>query len=1170
MAEPALVSIVIPSYKTTWFEAALKSALDQDYPHCEIIVSDDCPTLFIRDVVSRYQPLSRFPLRYIHNVPALGEEQNCIQCITESRGEYVKFLFDDDLLATNCVSELVKAMIAGPDVVMATSRRHRIDAVGERLSDIPTNSLPVTVDSVMKGLDIINFTVGCISNFIGEPTCVLMRKADLLEMVASEDLLYRLNGEMMYFLGDLTIYLKILRKGDLAYLVEPLSFFRITDEQISQMGRDKDRRAGHSHLKLPQHLLSLGWARPDELFKGKIRVTPFSDLHRLHWTDVTDAMLRNFAASEFFDWLNVRQLTPVQQELIDQHHAANPVTVKLVVVIAALESGLAAIEQTLTSFRQHPRTALQVVPIVMSEEPRQIAEAATVVTHSSRYLSDLNAVIESNEGDWFLILQAGDKFTASGLTALSVLLPQIGDLLALYGDEVIMAGSGPSACLSRPDFNLDLFLSSPATMAHHWLFRRDLLLAAGGLDESCGKAAELALILKLIESTGFASIGHLPEPLLLTSSRKGDPAEEMTVIQRHIHQRGFTDAEISCDENGHYRVHYHHQHKPLVSIVILAGSHLASLIGCLTSIMERTRYPHYELIIVADNQSSPARDNWLSEIARLEGNGIKVCFFPEKFQRSGMNNLAVGAASGEYLLYLHAELAISDEYWLDNLLNHALRPEVGIVGGRQLTPVGRVHHAGYVLGIDGLVGEVFHGAVEQQRTMMDRLRVEQNYSAVSGDFMLVRKEALLAVDGFDTSLYRYDDVDFCLRIRERGYLTVWTPHARILRSSVENTLSESEAQLSAEQDLMYQRWQPLIARDPAYNSNLSFKSKTFELEAQSLTSWKPLAGLAVPTLFAVTDETSADVSWRIRGAFKAMQQQGIATGITLDELPNLARLAQYQPDTLILQHRASAAFRQHAGQLHRIERLFKIYWLDQTIPTLGLKNHYRHELKNEAIVQLKTTLSHVDRIIVSSAGLAEALEGIHSDIVHLPARLPVASWSGLYSYRNRGQKPRVGWTGTADEVNDLNVISDLIREFADKVEWVIFGSCPDSLRPYVHEVHLQGVPELYAQRLASLNLDLAVVPLEDNFLNLSKNNQKLLEYGACAIPVICSDVRCLHDCLPVTRVRNRFKDWRDALRSHLGDLSGSESLGRELQAVVEQNWMLSGNNLRHWAEAWLE
>ncbi|MGE9549825.1 glycosyltransferase [Erwinia amylovora] len=1168
MAEPALVSIVIPSYKTTWFEAALKSALDQDYPHCEIIVSDDCPTLFIRDVVSRYQPTAVHPLRYIRNVPALGEGANTEQCIIESRGEYVKFLFDDDVLAPDCVSELVKAMSVSPAVVMATSRRNRIDAVGELLNSVPTHSPPVSVDSVMNGQDIINFMVGCISNFIGEPSCVLMRRQDLLEIVASEDSLYCLNGEMMYFLGDLTLYLKILRKGDLAYLMAPLSSFRITDEQVSQMGRDKDQRAGNSHLKLPQHLLTLGWAKPDELFKGKVRVAPFSDLHKLHWVDISAALMRSFAASEFFSWLEAHKLTPAQQLLIDQCHAANPVTVKVVAVINALGCKPSAVEQTLSSILQQPRTGLEIAPVVLSDEPLTLAETTLQVTQSDHFFSDVNAVIENHAGDWFIFLQAGDRFTSSGLTALAAALPQIGDLLAVYGDEVTMSGSAPTACLSRPDFNLDLFLSSPATMAHHWLFRRDLLQAAGGLEEGCGNAAELALILKLIESTGFALIGHLPEPLLLTSSKEGDAVQEMTVIQRHIHQRGFPDAEISCDDNGHYRVHYHHQHKPQVSIVILAGAHLPSLIGCLTSVMERTRYPHYELIIVADNQSSPARDGWLSEISRLEGSGIKVCAFPETFQRSGMSNLAVASASGEYLLYLHAELAISDEYWLDNLLNHALRPEVGIVGGRQLTPSGRVHHAGYVLGLNGLAGEVFKGAVEQQVTMMNRLRLEQNYSAVSGDFMLVRKEALLAVDGFDTSLHRYDDIDFCLRIREQGYLTVWTPHARILRSSAEASQPENAAQLSVEKDILYRRWQPLIARDPAYNSSLSFKSKTFELEAHSLICWKPLAGIAIPTVFAVIGEKKDKAGWQIREGLNALQQQGIVSGMSLAELPDLARVAQYQPDSIILQHQTTVAFQTWAAELPRIDKLFKVYWLDQNVPSLGLKNHYRHELKNEAVSQLQNSVSRMDRLIVSSAGLAEALEGIHSDIVVLPTRLS-DSWRGLHTYRQRGQKPRVGWSGSAEDFSDLSVIADLIREYADKVEWIILGACPDSLQRYVSEIHAPGVPELSAQRLAALNLDLALVPAEEGFATSCKNPLKLLEYGACAIPVICSDVRGFPSALPTTRVRNRFKDWRDALRMHLNDPVASERLGRELQVVVEQDWMLTGSELSLFAQIWL-
>jgi hypothetical protein len=137
------------------------------------------------------------------------------------------------------------------------------------------------------------------------------------------------------------------------------------------------------------------------------------------------------------------------------------------------------------------------------------------------------------------------------------------------------------------------------------------------------------------------------------------------------------------------------------------------------------------------------------------------------------------------------------------------------------------------------------------------------------------------------------------------------------------------------------------------------------------------------------------------------------------------------------------------------------------------------------------------------------------------------------------------------------------------VEWVFFGMCPDKLRPYIHEFH-NGVPiEEYPRKLASLNLDLALAPLENNSFNECKSNLRLLEYGACGFPVVCTDIVCYQDDLPVTRVKNRYKDWTAAIRMHLDDLDATAAMGDALRDAVRKDWMLTEDKLLHWRDAWL-
>ena len=246
-----------------------------------------------------------------------------------------------------------------------------------------------------------------------------------------------------------------------------------------------------------------------------------------------------------------------------------------------------------------------------------------------------------------------------------------------------------------------------------------------------------------------------------------------------------------------------------------------------------------------------------------------------------------------------------------------------------------------------------------------------------------------------------------------------------------------------------------------------------------------------------------------------------------------------------------------------------MFELDDYILNVPIKHNNRQHFKQEITGQLRKSLSFFDRFIVSTAPLAEAMSNMHPHIQVVKNRLPDDIWAPLQSLRNQGRKPRVGWAGGASHRGDLEMIVDIVKEFANEVEWVFFGMCPDKLKPFVHEYH-QGVDiALYPQKLASLNLDLALAPVEDNIFNICKSNLRLLEYGVCGIPVICSNVACyMDDDLPVTRVNNRFIDWRDAIRMHLADPDSSARMGAELQASVRRDWMLTGVNVVEWARAW--
>ena len=172
--------------------------------------------------------------------------------------------------------------------------------------------------------------------------------------------------------------------------------------------------------------------------------------------------------------------------------------------------------------------------------------------------------------------------------------------------------------------------------------------------------------------------------------------------------------------------------------------------------------------------------------------------------------------------------------------------------------------------------------------------------------------------------------------------------------------------------------------------------------------------------------------------------------------------------------------------------------------------------------------------------------------------------------RRGERKPVVGWAGGVGHGGDLELIVELVRETHREIDWVFFGMCPPALQSIVKSVEV-GVPTLqYPAKLMHMasQWDLAVAPLEVNAFNECKSNLRLLEYGWCGVPVVCSDVTPYQGGLPVTRVKNRYKDWRSAVLGQLEALASGENPGQALQDVVARDWMLKGEHLAHWQSQW--
>jgi glycosyltransferase involved in cell wall biosynthesis len=175
-----LVSIVIPAYKPTYFEVALRSAFAQDYDQIEIVICDDCRDDGIISLVEKLTPESPFPIRYFRNEHSLGEALNVARGITEAHGEYIKFLYDDDMIEPDCVSTLFALLHGHPDITLAAATRRLFDESGEILPDNLATLFPFEGDVVIHGPELVAVLSELPLTFMGEPSSVMCRRDDVL------------------------------------------------------------------------------------------------------------------------------------------------------------------------------------------------------------------------------------------------------------------------------------------------------------------------------------------------------------------------------------------------------------------------------------------------------------------------------------------------------------------------------------------------------------------------------------------------------------------------------------------------------------------------------------------------------------------------------------------------------------------------------------------------------------------------------------------------------------------------------------------------------------------------------------------------------------------------------------------------------------------------------
>ncbi len=454
-----------------------------------------------------------------------------------------------------------------------------------------------------------------------------------------------------------------------------------------------------------------------------------------------------------------------------------------------------------------------------------------------------NSALALATGEFISLLDHDDELAPTALAEVVSLLARAPGTDLVYSDEDKIDEHGVRyAPYFKPDFLPDL-LTGQNYLSHLTTIRASQVREVGGFRAGYEGSQDWDLFLRVVEHSAPERIRHIPKVLYHWRSVQGSTARGATeknyaeeaaerALGDHFERLGLK-VSLEAVPGHHWRVVYPlPAQPPLVSIVIPTKNQQHLLRICIGSIFAKTTYPAFEIVVVNNRSDDPATLAYFQEVAALN---VRVVDYDAPFNYSAINNFAVRHTRGEVLCLLNNDIEVISPAWLEEMVSQARRPEIGAVGAMLYYPNDTVQHAGCVLGIGGVANHAFLGLPRGAHGYMNRARLTQNYSAVTAACLAIRRSVYEQVGGFDAEhlAVAFNDIDFCLRVREAGYRNLWTPfaefyHRESATRGYEDT-PEKVARFNSEVAYMMSRWGELLRNDPAYNPNLSLQHEDFSL-----------------------------------------------------------------------------------------------------------------------------------------------------------------------------------------------------------------------------------------------------------------------------------------------------------------------------------------------------
>lgn len=458
-----------------------------------------------------------------------------------------------------------------------------------------------------------------------------------------------------------------------------------------------------------------------------------------------------------------------------------------------------------------------------------------------------NQLLAASQGEFAVFLQHDELLAPDALLHMTRALNQKMDLDMVYSDHDRMTPEGRRfSPVFKPAWSPDTLLHGDCVDSL-LMVRTSLFQKGGGLRQGYGGAMMYDLILRL--SRLSSRVGHVPRILCHQRSSEGfilatslypcrDNKAALNSLEDFLVQQETAATVAPGLFPGSFRVRYAIVEKPPVTIVIPTRDQAALLKRCIDSVLEKTAWPDLRVLVVDNNSAEQETMEYFSHLEQDSRFHILPCAVP--FNYSIINNYAVRHTDSPFLLFLNNDTEVIEPGWLEALMEHGQRPEVGAVGALLLYSDNSVQHAGIVMGLGGLAGHPGRFLPGNEPGYCGRILGVQNLSGVTAACLLTRRQVFDEIGGFEEELsHAYNDVDFCLKIREKGYRIIYTPHARLYHHEsksrgFDDTLEKQE-RFQREWRWITERWYGILADgDPFYNPNLTWGREDFSIRTDQV------------------------------------------------------------------------------------------------------------------------------------------------------------------------------------------------------------------------------------------------------------------------------------------------------------------------------------------------